>query len=196
MINGIAVAAEEYNRTVGVTGGLYYDASSSSHMVVQVLEGSHVEVDRLLETIKKDPRHANIRIIERSSCAGEREFEEWGMKECSAEEWQQLSAKFPWIDELGGDDAGKGVGEGEKGAGGGKGRSILIKCADCNARVPLDDAPDHAASCKGGTGGEEGGGGEDGRIGDNAGARSEGDGGGTGAAFPASYLFPCVVGNR
>ena len=127
MISAISKLATAFNKTVGITGGLYYN--SDTDMVVQVLEGLHCEVDMLLGNIRADSRHVNFRVIERSA-QNQREFEEWGMKECTSEEWQHLFEKFPWVDELGlvrivvvlvaAPDAGSGGrgGEGSGGSGG------------------------------------------------------------------------------
>lgn len=83
MISTISKLATAFNQTVGITGGMYYN--SDTDMVVQILEGLHCKVDMLIEKIRTDTRHVNFRVIERSVQA-KREFEEWGMKECTSEE--------------------------------------------------------------------------------------------------------------
>lgn len=67
------------NQTAGITGllcgaGPYY---------LQVLEGPVVVVNRLLEKLVRDPRHADVTVLQAGPC-GPRLFPHWGMRLVSA----------------------------------------------------------------------------------------------------------------
>lgn len=70
----IVDAARMLNRRRDLTGLL---AFSGSHFL-QVLEGDAAALDRLLESIRRDARHAGVTVLERGEIAGRR-FGDWAM---------------------------------------------------------------------------------------------------------------------
>ncbi len=64
----------ENNARLGVTGMLLY----GNQTFVQILEGEEATVNALLETIKRDPRHANVQLLQRKSI-DRREYSDWSM---------------------------------------------------------------------------------------------------------------------
>jgi uncharacterized membrane protein (DUF373 family) len=62
------------NVNLGVTGMLLYTGTE----FIQILEGEEKVIEELLESIKKDPRHINFRIIEKKKIT-KREYVEWTM---------------------------------------------------------------------------------------------------------------------
>lgn len=50
------------NNKDGITGMMLYCGDS----FIQVLEGNTEEVDSLFKTIKKDPRHSNVTVLEKT----------------------------------------------------------------------------------------------------------------------------------
>lgn len=62
------------NNKDGITGMMLYCGDS----FIQVLEGNTEEVDSLFKTIKKDPRHNNVTVLERKQIS-ERKFADWSM---------------------------------------------------------------------------------------------------------------------
>jgi len=62
------------NVGMGVSGMLLYTGSE----FIQILEGDEKVVEELLDTIKKDPRHRDFRIIEKKKIT-HREYAEWTM---------------------------------------------------------------------------------------------------------------------
>ena len=61
----------------GVTGMLLYEYGA----LLQVLEGRPHEVDTIFASIERDPRHTDIKVVDRSEIA-ERDFGAWTM-ECN-----------------------------------------------------------------------------------------------------------------
>lgn len=66
--------ARRNNAKRGISGMLLYCGDS----FIQVLEGEEQELESLFKTIKKDPRHANVTILEKKQIT-ERKFSEWSM---------------------------------------------------------------------------------------------------------------------
>jgi uncharacterized membrane protein (DUF373 family) len=62
------------NVCIGVSGMLLYTGTE----FIQILEGEEKVVEELLDTIKKDPRHRDFRIIEKKKITT-REYAEWTM---------------------------------------------------------------------------------------------------------------------
>ncbi len=61
------------NARRGVSGMLLYKSGS----FLQVLEGEAGDVEALIATIERDPRHEDVRILRKD--AGPRQFGEWSM---------------------------------------------------------------------------------------------------------------------
>lgn len=70
----ILKVARSNNAKKGITGMLLYIGES----FIQVLEGEENEIDNLYKIIKKDPRHANCTILEKTPIT-ERKFPDWSM---------------------------------------------------------------------------------------------------------------------
>jgi uncharacterized membrane protein (DUF373 family) len=62
------------NASIGVSGMLLFTGSE----FIQILEGDEKVIEELLNTIKKDPRHKDFRIIEKKKITT-REYAEWTM---------------------------------------------------------------------------------------------------------------------
>jgi hypothetical protein len=62
------------NTASGITGMLFYGNGT----FLQVVEGDAAAVDRLVDTIARDPRHADIRILGRKTVE-RREYADWTM---------------------------------------------------------------------------------------------------------------------
>ena len=62
------------NTSSGITGMLFYGNGT----FLQVVEGDAAAVDRLVDTISRDPRHADIRILGRKTVE-QREYADWTM---------------------------------------------------------------------------------------------------------------------
>lgn len=77
----------ENNARLGITGMLLY----GNQTFVQILEGEEKTVDALLATIRKDPRHTNVRLLQRKPIE-RREYSDWsmGFKRISGEELRQV----------------------------------------------------------------------------------------------------------
>ena len=75
------------NSLYGVTGMLLYDAGS----FLQVLEGPEAGVDLIFDSIKRDARHRNARILSRQSI-DRPEFNDWAMGFADTSLWP---AKLP-----------------------------------------------------------------------------------------------------
>ena len=67
-------SCRRYNRANGVTGMLLYYNS----IFLQVLEGEEDEIDSLLERIRQDGRHTDLKLLRRREIA-QREFPDWSM---------------------------------------------------------------------------------------------------------------------
>ena len=75
------------NARAGITGMLLY----GNQTFVQILEGEEHVVDGLLETIKRDRRHSNVRLLQRRPIE-RREYSDWsmGFKRVSGQDFQQV----------------------------------------------------------------------------------------------------------
>ncbi|NYE36394.1 putative sulfurtransferase [Nocardioides cavernae] len=75
------------NERLGITGLLLYSGGN----VIQTLEGTADAVDGLLEVISADPRHAQLRVLDRR-LVDERAFATWsmGFRNVTAREVAQL----------------------------------------------------------------------------------------------------------
>ena len=60
------------NERLGVTGLLLYSGGN----VIQTLEGTSYAVDAVFDAIQADPRHGDVRVVERRD-ADERSFATW-----------------------------------------------------------------------------------------------------------------------
>ncbi len=83
----ILTQSRSNNAKRNITGVLLY----SNQTFVQVLEGDEQIVDRVFDTIKKDRRHNNVKVIERMPITT-REFPDWsmGFEELDEETLQRL----------------------------------------------------------------------------------------------------------
>lgn len=63
------------NPSRDITGFLIFDGQE----FLQVVEGPEKELDSLLDALRRDERHGNIRVIDRSTLT-QRRFERWRMK--------------------------------------------------------------------------------------------------------------------
>ncbi len=77
----------ENNARLGITGMLLY----GNQTFVQILEGEEQTVNTLLETIKRDPRHTNVRLLQRKPIE-RREYSDWsmGFKRVSGEDFKNV----------------------------------------------------------------------------------------------------------
>lgn len=73
-LQDILAASRRNNARRRVTGVLLYNAGSFA----QVLEGSLDDLQRIFETIQRDPRHGEVSVI-RSDYAERRQFPGWSM---------------------------------------------------------------------------------------------------------------------
>ena len=89
------------NERLGVTGLLLYSGGN----VVQTLEGEGAVVDDLLGEIGADPRHADVRVVDRRY-VDERAFSTWsmGFRNVSAREVAELQDFTAFARESVGDD--------------------------------------------------------------------------------------------
>jgi adenylate cyclase len=75
-ISDIGRISSKHNRTIGVTGILL----SAHEFFFQILEGAEVEVDRLLEQIRRDPRHRDLTVLKAEMSVTVRLFPNWSMR--------------------------------------------------------------------------------------------------------------------
>jgi hypothetical protein len=73
-IESILTTARRRNPELGLTGALMFGKGS----FVQILEGPAANLDLLLETIRKDPRHGDMTVVLRDPIEA-REFADWAM---------------------------------------------------------------------------------------------------------------------
>jgi len=64
------------NARVNVTGVLL----SAHEFFFQILEGEEADVDRVLERIRRDPRHKDVLILKAEQGVSDRLFSKWSMK--------------------------------------------------------------------------------------------------------------------
>lgn len=85
----IVDTARMLNRRRNLTGVL---AFSGSHFL-QLLEGDAAALDRLLDSIRRDARHAEVRVLDRVEI-GSRRFGDWAMALVSSPAVQQQIASL------------------------------------------------------------------------------------------------------
>ncbi len=73
-LKSLLAECRAYNREHGITGMLLYYNST----FMQVLEGEEDEIDSLIERIRKDSRHTEVKLIDRRSIE-QREYGDWSM---------------------------------------------------------------------------------------------------------------------
>ena len=73
-ISQIVTAARRNNLLVGVTGALLY----SNGCFAQVLEGARADVELVLDRVRTDPRHRDVRVVQ-SGAVEYRNFGDWWM---------------------------------------------------------------------------------------------------------------------
>lgn len=82
--NSIYQSARHLNALDGVTGVLVYNGRH----FLQIIEGAESAIDELLERLRNDPRHSNIRICDQRFVEA-RSFPNWSM------EWVRTDQHFP-----------------------------------------------------------------------------------------------------
>jgi hypothetical protein len=70
----ILAAARERNRHLGLTGGLIF----TQRHFVQYLEGEETSIAEVMASIRRDPRHRDIKLVHSGRCDARR-FADWGM---------------------------------------------------------------------------------------------------------------------
>ncbi|WP_373491752.1 BLUF domain-containing protein [Parasphingorhabdus sp.] len=74
VVDQIIDTALDFNPSVGLTGALLFTGT----YFAQVLEGDVAAIDELVEHISRDPRHDQMRIVDRSPLS-KRRFADWSM---------------------------------------------------------------------------------------------------------------------
>ena len=82
VLDDILIKSRSNNPEIGVTGNLIYHAD----LFLQLLEGPHLAVQKLYETILADSRHADI-VKLRDETFNRRLFASWAMKNDSHQSW-------------------------------------------------------------------------------------------------------------
>ena len=82
VLDDILTKSRSNNPVIGVTGNLIYHAD----LFLQLLEGPHLAVQKLYETILADSRHADI-IKLRDETVNRRLFASWAMKNDGHQSW-------------------------------------------------------------------------------------------------------------
>ena len=82
VLDDILTKSRSNNSLIGITGNLIYHAD----LFLQLLEGPHLAVHKLYETILADSRHADI-IKLRDETINRRLFASWAMKNDSHQSW-------------------------------------------------------------------------------------------------------------
>jgi hypothetical protein len=85
IVDGIVLPAITKNRSLGVTGCLWFD---QNHFF-QVLEGARDAIEALFEVIARDARHATVTLLLTEE-TGERRFERFGMRSIDSEAARSL----------------------------------------------------------------------------------------------------------
>lgn len=75
VVDGIVLPAMRFNRSVGITGCLWFGPGR----FVQVLEGAPGDVEALYQRIQRDPRHEDVRLLRSGPISG-RSFARWSMR--------------------------------------------------------------------------------------------------------------------
>jgi len=89
-IEDILAAARSRNAALGVTGVLYFDGA----YFLQVLEGPQASVAAVFASILADPRHTDLRVVERSPIVT-RSFADWDMAWVTEVSITQIMAREP-----------------------------------------------------------------------------------------------------
>ena len=82
VLEEILTKSRSNNPVIGVTGNLIYH----SDLFLQLLEGPHLAVDKLYQTILADSRHADI-VKLRDETFSRRLFASWAMKNDGHQSW-------------------------------------------------------------------------------------------------------------
>jgi hypothetical protein len=95
-LDSLLMKARIRNAEHHVTGMLLYHSGS----FLQVLEGSEAGVGLIFDSISRDPRHEDIRIIRREAILF-REFAEWTMGFIDTSKWpRKIAGKVDYIFEV------------------------------------------------------------------------------------------------
>ncbi len=80
-------SSRENNARMGITGMLLY----GNNTFIQILEGEETAVNKLIASIKKDPRHTDFQVLNKKT-VDRREYADWsmGFKRVSGEEFQAV----------------------------------------------------------------------------------------------------------
>ena len=89
VLDDILTKSRSNNPLIGITGNLIYHAD----LFLQLLEGPHLAVHKLYETILADSRHADI-IKLRDETVDRRLFASWAMKNDSHQSWMLSRSKI------------------------------------------------------------------------------------------------------
>ena len=89
VLDDILTKSRSNNSLIGITGNLIYHAD----LFLQLLEGPHLAVHKLYETILADSRHADI-IKLRDETVNRRLFASWAMKNDSHQSWMLSRSKI------------------------------------------------------------------------------------------------------
>ena len=89
VLDDILTKSRSNNSLIGITGNLIYHAD----LFLQLLEGPHLAVHKLYETILADSRHADI-IKLRDETINRRLFASWAMKNDSHQSWMLSRSKI------------------------------------------------------------------------------------------------------
>lgn len=73
-VNDIVTISQTRNSQVNITGALLFTGT----YFAQVLEGERADVDALVEMLRRDPRHINLVVVDRSPLANRR-FASWSL---------------------------------------------------------------------------------------------------------------------
>lgn len=89
----IARACLRNNPRLGVTGALYFDGRH----FYQVLEGDETVLACLFDTIRSDPRHADVKLVYRKPIA-QRRFTDWSMKFVDGSDMPAMRPQFDYTE--------------------------------------------------------------------------------------------------
>jgi blue light- and temperature-responsive anti-repressor len=89
-IEQILIVSRRNNEAAEITGALLFSDTNFS----QVLEGPRREVERLYETLHRDPRHKDLLLL-LSEPLGARQFPDWSMAYIGPNEWAKQAAGPP-----------------------------------------------------------------------------------------------------
>lgn len=98
-LDDIIAVARSRNTDLGVTGALVF---TRKHFA-QNLEGDAAAVDELMASIRRDPRHNNVNIVERAEIA-DRRFASWSMAYAGPSSYvdRHIVPLLPQLQEAGG----------------------------------------------------------------------------------------------